>query len=226
MKDRSSLLLLLKYIIKQKSFKFRFESINDAFRIMPYGLNKKLAKGVDAVVQFELSGEEAQESYLVIRNQKCTFNSGKHPNPTLTVKADSKLWLDITNGDVNGVNAFINEKYEMVGNASIMLNFDKLFDKSAKVITIKDRANAHMTRIQNEKMYLTAALEELNTLQLQFSELSNHNCRELNSSILHTSTILYCASMNSDKHSQLGQSLSTFPYHGQTRFRSTNTRAS
>ncbi len=140
MKDRSSLLLLLKYIIKQKSFKFRFESINDAFRIMPYGLNKKLAKGVDAVVQFELSGEEAQESYLVIRNQKCTFNSGKHPNPTLTVKADSKLWLDITNGDVNGVNAFINEKYEMVGNASIMLNFDKLFDKSAKVITIKDRA--------------------------------------------------------------------------------------
>ncbi len=139
MKTKSNLLLLLKYIIKQKSFKFKFETLDDAFRIMPYGLNKKLAKNIDAIVQFELSGLESQVSHLIIKNQKCEFIKSSHLHPTVTIKADSSLWLDITNGDVDAVEAYINKKYEMLGDASIMLNFDKLFDSSAKIEPIKDR---------------------------------------------------------------------------------------
>ncbi len=39
MNAKSNLKLLLKYIIKQKTFKFKFESLDDAFALMPYGLN-------------------------------------------------------------------------------------------------------------------------------------------------------------------------------------------
>ena len=130
---------LPKYFMKLPSSKIHFDSLKDAFSSMPYGLNKELAKDVDAVVQFELSGKEAQESYLIIKNQKCEFVVGIHKSPTVTIKADSKVWLDITNGDIDGADAFINKLYEMDGDASIMLNFEKLFDQSATLESIQDR---------------------------------------------------------------------------------------
>lgn len=130
---------LPKYFMKQPSARIRFDSIKDAFSSMPYGLNKELSKDVDVVVQFELTGTEAQTSHIIIKNQKCEFIKGLHSQPTVTIKADSKLWLDITNGDIDSVKSYIDKKYEMIGDASIMLNFDKLFDSSAKIETIKDR---------------------------------------------------------------------------------------
>ena len=140
MKTKSNLWLLLKYIVEFRGFKFKFKTLEDAFKIMPYGLNKKLSKGIDAVVQFELTGDEKQISHLIVKNQKCKYKKEKHPNPTVTIKADSRLWLDITNGDIDSVKAYLDKKYEMIGDASIMLNFNKLFDSFAKVETIKDRA--------------------------------------------------------------------------------------
>ena len=130
---------LPKYFMKRSSPKIRFESLKDAFLSMPYGLNKALAKDIDVIVQFKLSGHEAQESYLIIKDQKCEYIKGVHPNPTVIIKADSGIWLDITNGDLNGTTAYINKEYEMIGDASVMLNFDKLFDNSSKVQIIKDR---------------------------------------------------------------------------------------
>ena len=151
MQIKSNLLLLIKYIVKQKTFKFKFESLSDAFRIMPYGLNKKLAKGVDVVVQFKLSGYEAQESYLIIKDQQCKYINGIHPNPTVIIEADSKIWLDIINGDLDGTTAYIDKKYEMIGDASVMLNFDKLFDSSSKIETIEDRAQDYIYKTLSTK---------------------------------------------------------------------------
>ena len=130
---------LPKYFMKQANSKIKFTNLKDAFDAMPYGLNKELTKDIDVVVQFELTGDEEQISHLIIKDQKCEYIKGLHPNPTVTIKADSKLWLDITNGDIDSVKAYLDKKYEMVGDASIMLNFDKLFDSSAIVEIIKDR---------------------------------------------------------------------------------------
>jgi len=139
--------------MKQPSSKIKFDSLKDAFEAMPYGLNKKLAKDIDAVIQFELTGDEAQTSYLIIKNQKCEFKNGLYDNPTVTIKADSKIWLDITNGNIDGVNAYINKMYSMSGDASIMLNFDKLFDTSATIETIKNRPQDYEYKtIQSKKI--------------------------------------------------------------------------
>jgi len=130
---------LPKYLMKQPNNKIKFDSIKDAFSSMPYGLNKELAKDIDVVIQFELTGLEKQITHLIIKNQKCEFQDGLHPNATVSIKVDSKIWLDITNGTLDGANAYINKMYEMSGDASIMLNFDKLFDTSASLETIENR---------------------------------------------------------------------------------------
>ena len=104
-----------------------FSSLAEATEAMPFGLNKKLSKGIDTIVQFELTGDESGIAHLVIKNQKCEFIQEPHPNPATVIKSDSKLWLDITNNVVSGDYAFINDMYEIEGDASIMLVFADLF---------------------------------------------------------------------------------------------------
>jgi putative sterol carrier protein len=104
-----------------------FSSVRDAFEAMPYGLNKKLSKGIDTVIQFELTGKEATTGHLIIKNQRCVFEQGAHPDPVTTIKADSEIWLDIINNKMSGDKAFLNNLFEVKGDATILLLFSDLF---------------------------------------------------------------------------------------------------
>ena len=104
-----------------------FTSLAEASEAMPFGLNKKLARGIDTVVQFELTGDEPGIAHLKIKDQKCEFIQEPHPNPSTIIKSDSKLWLDITNDTVSGDHAFINKLFTVEGDASILLIFGDLF---------------------------------------------------------------------------------------------------
>ncbi|MCV6630485.1 MAG: NAD(P)H-dependent oxidoreductase [Flavobacteriaceae bacterium] len=105
----------------------KFATIKDLFASMPLGLNKKKSKGVNTVVQFFLTGEEPTTGHLIISEQQCTYNEGEHPNPKTIIRCDSQLWLDISNNDVSGDKAFINNEYEIEGDATIMLQFVEMF---------------------------------------------------------------------------------------------------
>lgn len=105
----------------------RFSSIEDMFAALPHGLNKKKAEGIDAVIQFNLSGEENENGYLTIQNQTCGYTFGKHPGPTMTINAPGQVWLDITNGDLAGDKALLEGMYTVEGDASLLLNFADLF---------------------------------------------------------------------------------------------------
>ncbi len=107
--------------------KLTFKSVKDMFEAMPYGLNKELAVGVDTVIQFYLSGEEPTDGYLTIKDLKCTYDKGTHPNPKTTITADSNLWLGISNNEISGDEAFINKKYTVDGDFAILLTLSSLF---------------------------------------------------------------------------------------------------
>jgi len=115
----------------------RFKSINDLFASMPFGLNKEKATGVDTVVQFFLTGQEPTIGHFIISNQKCNYYEGEHPNPKTIIRCDSQLWLDISNTEVSGDKAFINNEYEIEGDATIMLKFADMFAPPAKSKKIK-----------------------------------------------------------------------------------------
>jgi multimeric flavodoxin WrbA len=107
--------------------RLHFESLAELFEAMPHGLNRKLAEGVDALVQFHLDGDEPLEGYLEIRDQAAVFTLGVHPQPKTTIRADSTLWLQISNGEVSGDRAYMNDEYEASGDLTILLSLDELF---------------------------------------------------------------------------------------------------
>lgn len=109
-----------------------FESIKELFKAMPHGINKKIAKGIDTIIQFHLTGEEPTDGYLTIKNLKCTYAEGVHPNPKTTIESDSKLWLSISNKEVSGDQAYINKKYTADGDITILLKLSELFSPSSE----------------------------------------------------------------------------------------------
>ncbi|MCP3921573.1 MAG: hypothetical protein GY714_03210 [Desulfobacterales bacterium] len=104
-----------------------FETVKDMFTAMPFGINKKKAHGIDAIVQFYLHGDENETGYLTIRNQACFYTSGEYEKPTMVIKASSQVWLDIANQDIAGDKAFLNNMFEVEGDASLLLKFEDLF---------------------------------------------------------------------------------------------------
>ena len=110
----------------------KFNTIKDLFASMPFGLNKEEANGINTVIQFFLTGQEPTIGHLIISEQKCTYNEGEHPNPKTIIRSGSKLWLDISNNDVSGDKAFINNEYEIEGDATIMLKFADMFAPPTK----------------------------------------------------------------------------------------------
>ena len=137
-------ILYPKYFMKKPTSKIHFNSMAEAFEAMEFGLNKEVAKGVDIVVQFELSGEEAGVSHIIIKDGKYSYHNTLHENPTLTIKTDSDIWLEITNGERFGAQEVIEGRVELIGDASIMQYFEKLFDQSATLDIIDDRVQDYL----------------------------------------------------------------------------------
>ncbi len=117
---------------KTQGEQLHFKSIKELFEAMAYGLNKKLAKGIDTIIQFHLTGAEPTDGYLTIKDLECTYSKGIHQNPKTTIKSDSKLWLAISNNEVSGDKAFINKEYTADGDMTILLKLSELFAPSGE----------------------------------------------------------------------------------------------
>ncbi len=125
-----------------------FQSVEDLFASMPFGLNKENAKDENTVVQFYLTGKEPTIGYFIISNQKCTYEEGEHPNPKTTIKSDSELWLKISNNEVSGEKAFINKEYQIEGDATLMLNFASYFEPPKAKKKQKKQKKSKATKVE------------------------------------------------------------------------------
>jgi len=109
-----------------------FRSVKELFEAMPYGLNKKRAQGIDTIIQFHLTGKEPTDGYLSIKNMQCTYSQGISADAKTVIKADSELWLGISNNEIAGNQAYIEKKYTVEGDMSILLKLDDLFAPSTE----------------------------------------------------------------------------------------------
>jgi multimeric flavodoxin WrbA/putative sterol carrier protein len=119
--------VLTKIIKAPKNETMNFSSIKELFEAMPIGFNKDNAQGVDAVIQFKLTGDEPTVGYFTIKDGKCSYTEGEHQKPDTTIMSDSKLWLDISNGKVSGDSAFMKEEYQAEGDMELLMRFDSFF---------------------------------------------------------------------------------------------------
>lgn len=85
------------------------------------------AAGVDAVIQFSLTGEQQGEWYLQIKDQQCNMIAGTHNNPALSVSADEQDLREVLAGDLTLMKAFMSGAVQVRGDIGLAMKLMELF---------------------------------------------------------------------------------------------------
>ena len=96
---------------------------------MPLVFNESAAEGLDAVIQFEVSGEETGRYYLEIKKGHCRFRLGESRSPSLTIKTPSEVWRAISIGETDGQAALMRGQYNAVGDLGLLARMSALFGR-------------------------------------------------------------------------------------------------
>ncbi len=102
-------------------------SLRDVIPQMPQAFQPDKAKGVDAVVLFCVSGEEAGDWTITIRDGTCSVAPGAAEKPKTTFKIDSKDLIAMLSGKANGMQLFMQGRLRIEGDLGVASKFASYF---------------------------------------------------------------------------------------------------
>jgi putative sterol carrier protein len=94
---------------------------------MPLAFSAKAAAGLEATIQYVLSGEGGGMYHLRIKDGECTAHHGPLLEADLTIHAPARIWLAIAKGELDGQEAFMKGLYRASGDMSVMMKMGDLF---------------------------------------------------------------------------------------------------
>jgi putative sterol carrier protein len=102
-------------------------SIEQVFDAMPSRFNPNAAAGVDAIFQFDLSGDNGGKYWVKVANQQVQVNQGEAETPTITVSASADDYLKMVNGEIAPMTAFMQGKIKVKGNMGLAMKLQSIF---------------------------------------------------------------------------------------------------
>jgi len=89
-----------------------------------------LAEGVETVIQYRLTGEEAGDYIIQIADGKCTVAEGLADEPNVTLTADGRDFADVLLGKANGMQYFMTGKLKLSGDLNLAMKLTSFFKMS------------------------------------------------------------------------------------------------
>ena len=105
-------------------------NVKEVFAAMPTRFNAGAAKGLKAVYQFDLTGDNGGKYNLAIDDGQLTVGDGTHASPNITITMSANDYLDMVNGKLNPQMAFMSGKLKIAGDMGLMLQFQNWFARS------------------------------------------------------------------------------------------------
>jgi putative sterol carrier protein len=99
----------------------------ETFTYMQEHFNASAAQGVNAALQWELSGDGGGTWALEIANGACTLVEGGVANPKTKFKLTAADWVAVATGKLNPMNAFMTGKLKVEGDQSLALKLQAMF---------------------------------------------------------------------------------------------------
>lgn len=87
------------------------------------------AAGIDATVQFHMTGVQSGDWVATIRDQKLSVTEGTVPNPNLMFSANSQDIADVFTGKLNPMTAYMQGKVQFKGDMGLAMKLVGLFKK-------------------------------------------------------------------------------------------------
>lgn len=105
------------------SVKQYFDTLGSRFRA-------DAANGVDAVFQWQITGDTGGDYHAVIQDGAFELNEGIHDKPNVTIKISDENYVKLINGKLNGAMAVMTRKMKVSGNIVLAKKMEQLFPRS------------------------------------------------------------------------------------------------
>jgi multimeric flavodoxin WrbA/putative sterol carrier protein len=109
----------------------KFTTLRDLLAAMPQAFNPEAARGLAATYQFEVSGPENFIAHVRITDEKATFQEGPASRPDVVITTPADVWLAVSQGELDGTQAFMTGKYKVQGNMGLLMKLKELFSRSS-----------------------------------------------------------------------------------------------
>jgi putative sterol carrier protein len=98
-------------------------------RALPRFFVPERARGVEAVIAFELTGAEPGHWHLVIAGGALRSIEGPPPHGAdLTIRTASEVWLAVMRGELGGAEAFLTGQAVATGDSALLLALGSFFE--------------------------------------------------------------------------------------------------
>jgi len=101
-------------------------ALKEIFEKMPSQVNPEAAKGLNCVIQYDLTGPDGAQYHSVFDDGSCTVVDGKHEAPSMTMTMDAADFVALTNGELDGMSAFMSGKLKIGGDMGLAMRMQDL----------------------------------------------------------------------------------------------------
>ena len=99
----------------------------DIFEAMPSRLDADKAAGINVVIGWDLSGDEAASKTMTITDGVLTVEDGIGDDVNATISMDSDDFVAMTTGELNPMMAFMGGKVKVDGDMSAVMKIQSIF---------------------------------------------------------------------------------------------------
>jgi putative sterol carrier protein len=93
----------------------------------PKAFRPEAAEGINAVIQYVLTGEEAGNYIINIGDGACTVAEGMAEAPNMTLTADAQDFKNVLTGKANGMQYFMMGKLKLAGDLNLAMKLTSFF---------------------------------------------------------------------------------------------------
>ena len=104
-------------------------TVTEALEGMIRHFRPEAARGMNTVIQLNISGEDGGPRYIKIANGQAELVVGAADNPNVTLSVSAQDWLDVSIGKLDGTKAFMTGKLKVQGDMGVMMKFPQLFQR-------------------------------------------------------------------------------------------------
>jgi len=105
------------------------DDVKAIFSAMPVNFNADAAKGMNSVIQFNLSGDGGGTWHVAIKDGACAVTEGAHASPNMTMTMAASDYVDMISGKLNGQMAFMSGKLKIAGDMGLAMKMQSLFKR-------------------------------------------------------------------------------------------------
>jgi putative sterol carrier protein len=102
-------------------------TVKETFDNMASRFRAEKAAGVNATIQYDITGDQGGTWNAIIKDGACNVNQGAAASPNLTLTMSSQDWLDMTGGKLSGQMAFMSGKLKLKGDMGLAMKVGSLF---------------------------------------------------------------------------------------------------